>query len=193
MVELKGLSGPSSENAHSIHIYREHPASRLAWRVWGNSKCQTSPAASWNRLVRPLTMYVCTVCRPRRSAKFNRGPCTQQGAAISLWKPGHDVPVCTNETRAHPCSQKDQGKYQQDDGLRMYTIIREHLLPHSNIGHSKVIQSVIMPPCVTAIRTPDLLSTVIILLELLLLAAQRRCRVSVLCRYCPYNDRRGAH
>ena len=117
-------------------------------------------------------MYVCTVCRPRRSAKFNRGPCTQQGAAISLWKPGHDLPAGTNETGAHPCSQKDQSEYQQDDGLRMDTITLEYMLPQSNIGHSEVRQRVIMPPCVTAIRTPDLLSTVIILLELSLLAAQ---------------------
>ena len=138
-------------------------------------------------------MYVCTVCRPRRSARFNRGPCTQQGAAIILWKPGHHMPACTHEMRAHPCSQKYQSEYQQDDSLRTNTIKLEHLLPQSNIGPSEVIQSVDMPPCVTAIRTPDLLSTVIILLELPLLAAQRRCQVGVLCRYCPYNDRRCAH
>ena len=138
-------------------------------------------------------MYVCTVCRPRRSARFNRGPCTQQGKAISLWEPGHALPACTHEMRAHPCSQKDQSEYQQDDGLRMNTISLEHLLSQSNIGYSKVIQSVNKPPCVTAIRTPDLLSTVIILLDLPLLAAQRRCQVRVLCRDCPCTDRRCAH
>ena len=62
--------------------------------------------------------------------------------------------------------QEDQSKYQQDDGLRVDTITPEHLMPQSNIGHSKVVQSVIMPPRVTTLRTPDLLSTVIILAEL---------------------------
>ena len=55
----------------------------------------------------------------------------------------------------------------------MDTIRLEDLMPQCNIGHSMMIQSVNMPPCVTTLRTPDLLSTVIMLLELSLLSAQR--------------------